>query len=108
MKIYVSELSQESQNLFVQLGKEQELTIQEIQDGLDSKILDLKNDSEQYLGFRICDNPKCKELFNDGFIMQEDFHETYCSCECAETVHEDLQDEDYGTDIIYSTEWIPE
>ncbi|HDU7439110.1 TPA: hypothetical protein RF418_002606 [Listeria monocytogenes] len=92
-KVYVEELSTESKNLFRKLAKEYGASEQEIQDGLDSKISDLRHDSECALGFRICENPECRELFNDGFMM-ENICENYCSEHCAEKAYPEIKKED--------------
>ena len=97
-KIFVEELSQKSKDLFTalakQFSKENNVNLDELLDGLESKISDLQHDSESKisdlqhdsesaLGFRICENPECRELFNEGYMM-EDNCENYCSRECAE------------------------
>ena len=105
-KVYVEELSTESKNLFRKLAKEYGASEQEIQDGLDSKIRDL-DDAQYSFGFRRCENLKCQEFFNDGYLMEVN-QECYCSRECAEDVYDDIVEEDYGTDTIFWTEWYSE
>ena len=103
-KVYVSELSQKSHELFKDLAEEQGFTDEEIQDGLDSKIGDL-NDNEYLFGFRHCDNSSCKEFFNEGFMTEDGF--TFCSSECAEKIVPSISQADYG-DFIFYTDWEPE
>ena len=103
-KFYVAELSRKSQELFKELAEEQGFTDEEIQDGLDSKIGDL-DDIHGLLGFRKCENPQCKEFFNEGFLTEDS--DTFCSNECAEKIITDIVEEDYG-DYIFFTDWEPE
>ena len=107
-KIFVEELSQKSKDLFThlakQFSKENNVNLDELLDGLESRISELQYDSENALGFRICENPECRELFNDGYMM-EDNCENYCSRECAEKIYPEIVEEDYGTDTIFWTEW---
>ncbi|WP_377275002.1 hypothetical protein, partial [Phocicoccus pinnipedialis] len=74
-KIFVEELSQKRKDLFThlakQFSKENNVNLDESLDGLESKISDLQHDSESALGFRICENTECRELFNEGYMMED-------------------------------------
>lgn len=59
---------------------------------------------ERLLGFRSCDNHECREFFTEGYLM-EDPSETFCSRKCAEKNYPDIVEKDYGTDIIFWTDW---
>lgn len=100
-KIYVEELSQESRVLFITLAMEQNYSKTDIKNGLDSKILDLE-EAEDELGFRHCEHAECRELFQEGFLTEDDT--TFCSEMCAEETYPNLEEEDYG-DFIFFTEW---
>ena len=102
-KVYVDELSQESQKLFVDLANELNIEKEDIEQGLLCKIDDLQ-ETEIGFGFRSCRNKECREFFTQGYLMEFDSH-TFCSKECAETVHDDIEESDYGTDTIFYTEW---
>lgn len=98
-KHWVFELSTESHNLFRSLAEQQEFTEVDIQNGLDSKVDDLQETSE-YLSFRICDNPECKEFFDEGYFTE--YNKPFCSKECAENI----LDDDFGKEPIYWAELI--
>lgn len=100
-KHWVFELSTESHNLFRNLAEQQEFTEVDIQNGLDSKVDDLQETAE-YLAFKICGNPKCKEFFNEGYIT--DYEKPFCSTECAEIILDD--EDDYLNDIVAYFEFI--
>lgn len=102
-KVYVTELSQDSRTLFITLAKAHGFSDEEIESDMQSEITDLF-DTVMSIGFRICGNYECRELFTEGYIV-EDPSETFCSRQCAEKVFTDIVEEDYGTDIIYWTEW---
>ena len=100
-KVYVEELSKESKEIFKLLANEQGINKEDIENGLDSKISDLK-DMEQHLGFRVCENNECREIFNEGFLTED--CDTFCSSECAEKMITDIVEADYGEYIFY-TDW---
>src|SRR5699024_5215580 len=56
-------------------------------------------------GFRICENPECREIYNEGVLTEDS--DTFCSPECAEKIITGINDDDYG-EYIFHTEWEPE
>ena len=105
-KVYVDELSQSSQKLFIALANELKIDEEDIEQGLLCKIDDLQ-ETEIGFGFRSCNNLECREFFTEGYYMEE-LSECYCSRECAEKNHDDIVNNDYGTDTIFYTEWVAE
>lgn len=102
-KVYVDELSRESQELFIDLANELNIDEEDIEQGLLCKIDDLQ-ETEIGFGFRSCNNLECREFFTEGYYMEE-LSECYCSRDCAEKNHDDIVNNDYGTDTIFYTEW---
>lgn len=100
----MSELTQKSRDLFEHQAILFNLKQSQIEKYLTDNILALVDFCIEY-GFRICENPECREIYNEGFLTEDS--DTFCSPECAEKIITDINDDDYGEYIFY-TEWEPE
>src|SRR5699024_138179 len=100
-KYYVCDLSLKSQHLFAELAKQfDDMSYEDIEAGISSKVEDLIENEKSY-GFRHCNNPNCKEFFQEGYLTKE--NKIFCSKACAETVMTDIEENDYSTFIFYTT-----
>lgn len=100
----MSELTQKSRNLFEHQAILFNLKQSQIEKYLTGNIQALTDFHIEY-GFRICENPVCREIYNEGFLTEDS--DTFCSTACAEKIIYDIEDDDYGEYIFY-TEWEPE
>ena len=103
-KTKVSELTTESRALFEHQAILFNLKQPQIDKYLTGDIQEIADFRIEY-GFRICENPECREIYNEGYLTEDS--DTFCSPACAEKMICDIQDDDYG-DYIFYTDWAPE
>lgn len=100
----VSELTTKSKELFEYLAEQQGFRQRKISFYLDGEIDELEEVKVE-LGFRVCENPECCQIYNEGFLTEDS--DTFCSSECAEKIVPSIVEDDYG-DYIFFTDWEPE
>ena len=103
MKTKVSELTFNSRALFEHQAILFNLKQDQIDEYLTGNIQEIADFNIEF-GFRICENPECREIFNEGFLTEDS--DTFCSTACAEKIIYNIEEDDYGTYIFY-TEWEP-
>lgn len=104
IKRNVDELSKESKKLFRNLLEQQKFSQNNIKILLKSDINKI-DELQNKLGFRTCDNLKCSEIFNEGFLTDDSY--TFCSRDCVEEIVPNISEEDYFENI-FLINWEPE
>lgn len=56
------------------------------------------------MDLRKCSNNKCNRIFYEGYLMGELAY-TFCSRECVQVMYPAIEEDDYGTEVIYYTSW---
>lgn len=104
IKNNVNELSNDSITLFRNLAVMQGFSQNDIKTLLNSEINKI-DELQNKLGFRTCDNLKCSEIFNIGYLTDSSY--TFCSRECLEEIIPNIVEDDYFEKIIL-IDWEPE
>lgn len=103
-KYNVDELSNDSKNLFRNLAEQQGFSQNDIKILLNNEINKI-DELQDKLGFRTCDNLKCSEIFNEGYLTDDSY--TFCSRDCVEEIVPNIIEDNYFENILL-IDWEPE